>query len=39
MKIYEVHIGMAGIEGKVHSYNEFTQNVLPRVLDLGYNTI
>lgn len=39
MKIYECHVGMAGIEPRVHTYKEFTQNVLPRVKDLGYNTI
>ena len=37
--IYECHIGMAQEEGKVGSYKEFTQNVLPRIKDLGYNTI
>jgi len=39
MKIYEVHVGMAGVEPCVHTYAEFTKNVLPRVKDLGYNTI
>ena len=37
--IYECHIGMAQEEGKVGSYQEFTQYVLPRIRDLGYNTI
>ena len=37
--IYECHIGMAQEEGKVGTYREFTQNVLPRIADLGYNTI
>ncbi len=37
--IYECHIGMASEEYKVASYKEFTQNVLPRIRDLGYNTI
>ena len=37
--IYECHIGMAQEEGKVGSYKEFTQYVLPRIRDLGYNTI
>jgi len=37
--IYECHIGMAQEEGKVGSYREFTQYVLPRIQDLGYNTI
>ena len=37
--IYECHIGMAQEEGKVGTYKEFTVNVLPRIRDLGYNTI
>ena len=37
--IYECHIGMAQEEGKVGSYEEFRVNVLPRIRDLGYNTI
>ncbi len=37
--IYECHIGMAQEEYKVGSYNEFTENVLPRIKKLGYNTI
>lgn len=37
--IYECHIGMAGEDGRVHSYREFTQNVLPRIKADGYNTL
>ena len=37
--IYECHIGMAQEEGKVGSYKEFTQRVLPRIKALGYNAI
>ena len=37
--IYECHIGMAQEEGKVGSYREFTENILPRIKALGYNTI
>ena len=37
--IYECHIGMAQEEGKVGTYNEFRENILPRIQDLGYNTI
>lgn len=39
LMIYEAHIGMASEEHKVASYKEFTENVLPRVARLGYNTI
>jgi 1,4-alpha-glucan branching enzyme len=37
--IYEAHIGMSGEEERVSSYNEFRENVLPRIMELGYNTI
>lgn len=37
--IYEAHVGMAQEEGKVGSYREFAQNVLPRIAAGGYNTI
>ncbi len=37
--IYESHIGMAGEEERVHTFNEFRQNVLPRVKEAGYNTL
>ncbi len=37
--IYECHIGMAQEEGKVGTYREFTENILPRVKALGYNTL
>lgn len=37
--IYECHIGMAQEEGRVGTYNEFREKILPRVKDLGYNTI
>ncbi len=37
--IYECHIGMAQEEGRVGSYNEFRENILPRIKALGYNTI
>lgn len=37
--IYECHIGMAQEDEKVGTYNEFTQNILPRIKKLGYNAI
>ncbi len=37
--IYECHIGMAQEEGKVGSYSEFRENILPRIKALGYNAI
>lgn len=37
--IYECHIGMAQEKGAVGTYKEFTDNILPRIKELGYNTI
>lgn len=37
--IYEAHIGMAQEEGKVGSYREFADNILPRIHKAGYNTL
>lgn len=37
--IYEAHIGMAQEKEAVGSFTEFTEVVLPRIVDLGYNTI
>ncbi|KAL2913315.1 alpha-1,4-glucan branching enzyme [Polyrhizophydium stewartii] len=37
--IYEAHVGIASPEPRVATYKEFTKNVLPRIVDLGYNTI
>ena len=37
--IYEVHIGMSSEEQKVASFTEFRKEVLPRVIELGYNTL
>ena len=37
--IYECHIGMATEEGRVGTYTEFKEEVLPRIKKLGYNTI
>lgn len=37
--IYETHVGMAQKEGKVGTYREFTESVLPRIRRAGYNTI
>lgn len=37
--IYECHIGMAQDKYGVGTYREFTENILPRIKKLGYNTI
>lgn len=37
--IYEGHVGMSGEEGRLHTYREFADDVLPRIAKLGYNTV
>ncbi|KAG5461603.1 MAG: glycoside hydrolase superfamily, partial [Olpidium bornovanus] len=39
LKIYEAHVGISSPEGRVATYNEFTDNVLRRIAYLGYNAI
>ena len=39
LMIYECHIGMAAEEEKVGTYNEFRENILPRIAEAGYNCI
>ncbi|HVT87794.1 MAG TPA: alpha-amylase family glycosyl hydrolase [Tepidisphaeraceae bacterium] len=39
LRIYESHVGMATEEYRVGTYDEFTEKVLPRVKELGYNAI
>lgn len=39
LKVYECHVGIATEERRVGTYKEFTTNVLPRILKLGYNAI
>ncbi len=37
--IYEAHIGMASEDSKVATFNEFKENIIPRIVKLGYDTI
>jgi len=37
--IYEAHVGMAQEKEGVGTFNEFTENILPRIHKLGYNCI
>ncbi|MCF7854575.1 MAG: alpha amylase C-terminal domain-containing protein [Candidatus Pacebacteria bacterium] len=37
--VYEAHVGMAQEEGKVGTFDEFRDRVLPRIVDAGYNTV
>lgn len=38
-RVYEAHVGMAQEEPKVGSYREFSEIILPRIAEAGYNTI
>ncbi len=37
--VYESHIGMAQEEAKVGSYLEYKEKILPRIVEMGYNTV
>ncbi len=37
--IYEAHVGMAQDREGIGTYQEFADNVLPRIAKLGYNTV
>lgn len=37
--IYEAHVGISGEEGRVHSYREFANTILPRIATAGYNIV
>ncbi|KAK6199161.1 alpha-1,4-glucan branching enzyme [Scheffersomyces amazonensis] len=39
IRIYEAHVGISTPEPKVGTYKNFTENVLPIIHKLGYNTI
>jgi len=39
LRVYEAHVGISTPEPRVGSYAEFTNNVLPRIKNLGYNTV
>ncbi len=39
IRIYEAHPGMASEEGKVGTWKEFSDNILPNIADLGYNAV
>ena len=39
LRVYEAHVGMAQAAEKVGTFAEFTQNILPRIVDLGYNAV
>lgn len=37
--IYEAHVGMSSEQPDVAMYKHFTKNILPRIKELGYNTV
>ncbi|MCC6240408.1 MAG: alpha amylase C-terminal domain-containing protein [Phycisphaerales bacterium] len=39
LRVYEAHVGMASEQGRVATYNEFADNILPRIKRLGYNAV
>ncbi|KAL1923064.1 uncharacterized protein VTP21DRAFT_9440 [Calcarisporiella thermophila] len=39
LRIYEAHVGISSPEPRVATYNDFTENALPRIKKLGYNAI
>ncbi|CAI9725336.1 4-alpha-glucan-branching enzyme-like [Octopus vulgaris] len=39
LRVYEAHVGISSWEGKVASYKWFTDEIIPRIVNLGYNSI
>lgn len=39
MKIYEAHVGIGTQKLEVGSYQNFADNVLPRIVKQGYNAV
>ncbi len=39
LRVYEAHVGMAQEEGRVGTFAEFAERILPRIASLGYNAI
>lgn len=39
LKIYEAHVGISSAEYKVATYDYFTDNIIPRIKNQGYNAI
>jgi 1,4-alpha-glucan branching enzyme len=39
LRVYEAHVGMASEIGRVGTFKEFTENILPRIAGLHYNAI
>ncbi|VDL65493.1 unnamed protein product [Nippostrongylus brasiliensis] len=39
LRIYEAHVGISSWEGKINTYRAFADDVIPRIVKQGYNTI
>jgi 1,4-alpha-glucan branching enzyme len=39
LRVYEAHVGMATEEERIGTYDEFTEQVLPRIVKAGYNAV
>ncbi len=37
--VYEAHVGMAQEEERIGTYLEFSENIIPRIVAAGYNTL
>lgn len=39
LKIWECHVGMSSADSKISTYKEFTRDVIPQAVELGYTAI
>jgi 1,4-alpha-glucan branching enzyme len=39
VRIYEAHVGMSSEGGRVNSFRDFADNVLPHIKKSGYNVV
>lgn len=39
LRVYEAHVGMGTQEHRVGTYTEFARDVLPRIVEAGYNAV
>ena len=39
LRVYEAHVGIAPEEGRVGTFDEFAEHVVPRIAALGYNAV
>uniref|UniRef100_A0A914ZVN0 1,4-alpha-glucan branching enzyme n=1 Tax=Parascaris univalens TaxID=6257 RepID=A0A914ZVN0_PARUN len=39
LRIYEAHVGISSWEGKINTYRDFAEHIIPRIHNQGYNAI